>query len=307
MKVVMLFPGYQSQHVGMAKELYDTSRIMQEYFEEASNCLNINFVKLCFASSEAELLKAENAYPSLFLVSSAIAALLFDAQIRVQCVAGYSVGQLSAICAAQGISFPDGLYFLSKYTQFYQEFLQTIDARVIEVKGLSLAQVQKYRQINKDGSAYIAAVASDHLLYISGYSAILDTLEEQLKEDGAHIQQIPVAFGLYSPLVNTVIEQLYVYSQKIDFKDLQTPLYTTLDGALITHSSDVKTAAIEQIRKTMRLDLVFEQITRYDVIIEVGPGTVLSSWIKQWYPDQTVVSVNRPVDIEYVQQLLANR
>ena len=46
MKIAMIFPGYGSQYVGMGKELYDESRIMQEYFEEASNCLNINFRKI---------------------------------------------------------------------------------------------------------------------------------------------------------------------------------------------------------------------------------------------------------------------
>ena len=79
MKVGMLFPGYGSQFVGMGKELYDDSRIIQEYFEEAANCLNINFVKLCFAASDAELARMENAYPALFLLSSRICRSLFSA------------------------------------------------------------------------------------------------------------------------------------------------------------------------------------------------------------------------------------
>ena len=73
MKMGILFPGYGSQFVGMGKELYDASRIMQENFEEASICLNNNFVKLCFASSDAELSKIEHAYPALFLTSFSIA------------------------------------------------------------------------------------------------------------------------------------------------------------------------------------------------------------------------------------------
>jgi [acyl-carrier-protein] S-malonyltransferase len=74
MKVAMLFPGYSSQFVGMGKELYDEYRVVQEFFEEASNCLNLNFVKLCFASSDAELSKVHKAYPAMFLVSTSIAA-----------------------------------------------------------------------------------------------------------------------------------------------------------------------------------------------------------------------------------------
>src|SRR3984957_20471227 len=111
MKIAFLFPGYGSQFVGMGKELYDESRIIQEYFEEASNCLNINFVKLCFASSDAELGKVTNAYGSLFLTRSAIAALLNEQRTVPDVVAWHALGELSAICSMHGISLPDGLYF----------------------------------------------------------------------------------------------------------------------------------------------------------------------------------------------------
>ena len=76
MKCALIFPGYSSQYVGMGKELYDEYRIVQEYFEEASNCSNINFVKLCFASSDIELAKLTNAYMALFLIGSSVFALL---------------------------------------------------------------------------------------------------------------------------------------------------------------------------------------------------------------------------------------
>ena len=72
MKVALVFPGYGSQFVGMAKELYDESRLIQEYFEDASNCLNINFVKVCFASSENELGRLDTAFVSIFLVRFSI-------------------------------------------------------------------------------------------------------------------------------------------------------------------------------------------------------------------------------------------
>ncbi len=84
MKIALLFPGYGSQFVGMAKELYNENRIVQEYFDEASNCLDTNFLKLCFASSEIEIGMMSHAYTSIFLVSSAIYALLKEAVYNQQ-------------------------------------------------------------------------------------------------------------------------------------------------------------------------------------------------------------------------------
>ncbi len=61
MKIAMLFPGFGSQFVGMCKELYDEHRVIQEFFEQAASCIDINFVKLCFSSSEQELRQMRNA------------------------------------------------------------------------------------------------------------------------------------------------------------------------------------------------------------------------------------------------------
>src|SRR3990167_1799204 len=127
MKIALVFPGYASQYVGMGKELYDEYRIVQEYFEEASNCANVNFVKLCFASSDAELGKLANAYMSLFLVGGSVFALLKEYDIIPDIVAGYNNGEVTALFTCGCFSFPDGLYLLNKFSSFYQEALEAID------------------------------------------------------------------------------------------------------------------------------------------------------------------------------------
>lgn len=116
-KIGMIFPGYGSQFIGMGKELYDNSRIVQEYVEEASNCLNSNVVKLCFASSEAELRKPLNAATALFVTGGALSAVVKDMGIPLSIVSGFDYGLYSALHAAGCLNFPDGLYLLSKYTQ----------------------------------------------------------------------------------------------------------------------------------------------------------------------------------------------
>ena len=72
MKIGMIFPGQGSQFLGMGKKFYDEERIVQEQFEEASNCLDKNFVRLCFAASEKELRETSYAQTSIFLVSASI-------------------------------------------------------------------------------------------------------------------------------------------------------------------------------------------------------------------------------------------
>src|SRR5437870_3091921 len=107
MKIAMIFPGYGAQFVGMGKELYDESRVIQEYFEEAYNCSNLNFIRLCFASSDSELSQISNAYTSIFLLSCSLSELLKENNIKPDLVAGYGIGYFAAIFASGAITFPD--------------------------------------------------------------------------------------------------------------------------------------------------------------------------------------------------------
>ena len=103
MKLALLFPGYGSQFVGMGKELYDEYRIVQEYFEEASNCANINFVKLNFASSDAEISNLQNGNLSLFLTTVSTIYAIKNLGIEIDLVAGHGIGEFAAICCANVI------------------------------------------------------------------------------------------------------------------------------------------------------------------------------------------------------------
>src|SRR5690349_16803857 len=100
MKIGVVFPGYGSQYVGMGKEFYDHFRVVQEYFEEASNCLDANFVKLCFAASDQELSEITNAYTAIFLTEVALYGVLVEQGVKVDQVAGLCIGRYAALFAA---------------------------------------------------------------------------------------------------------------------------------------------------------------------------------------------------------------
>src|SRR5580765_900605 len=151
MKIAVVFPGYGSQHVGMGKEMYDEYRIVQEYFEEASNCLNSNFVKLCFASSESEMATMPVAYPTIFLVSCALYALIRQEGITPAAVAGYNIGEYSALFATGSITFPDGLYLLNKLALFYQDLLPSLDVQMLRVSGIDGARLEAFCQYASRG------------------------------------------------------------------------------------------------------------------------------------------------------------
>lgn len=322
MKLAIVFPGYGSQFVGMAKELYDKYRIVQEYFEEAANCLNENFVKLCFASSDAELARIQNAYTSLFLVECALLELLKQEGITPHAVVGYNQGEYSALFAAGGISFPDGLYLLKKYATIHEEMLVQLDAQIARVVGPSTAQLKKMctRASTKEDQIYVAIYFDATTHYIVGHAKVMARVRAIFDEDSSiAVTPEPLEIGLHSPLADPVYNNFKMYLEKVDCRDLAVSFLNDIetgadtkkepkkedasqDGAM-TSCSLVKEYIADHIRQPINWVKMVASLSSYDGIIEVGPGTFLSTHLKEVYPHKIICALNSANDLESIKKL----
>lgn len=309
LKIGMLFPDYASQFVGMAKELYDNSRLIQEYFDEASNCLNINFIKLCFASSDSELSKICHAYPSLFLVSSAVAGLLHEQGIVPYKVAGYNLGEYAALCAIGSLNLPDGLYFLSKFAAFYQETLEKLDVRTINIAGLSTRILQEHLKNinNKNTNVTIAAYQTHKAHTLTGIRNHINDLEFQiLKMHKVRISDIPTEAGLHSPFMCSVTTALKMYSEKIDIKNAPVSFISGFDGVTTLQGSSIKEKLMQQIHSPILWKNVMKDMQDCDIFVHIGPGNTLSNTTSSYYPEKPLFTINKQSDLDKLRDYLDN-
>lgn len=302
MKIALLFPGYGSQYVGMGKELYDEYRIVQEYFEEASNCLNVNFVKLCFASSDAELAKMVNAYTALFLMGGATYALLKEHGMEPDVVTGYNNGESAALFAAGCFSFPDGLYLLNKFCSFYQEIVDGMDVDLIHITGVTTEVVENACE-QVEGKAFIALYNSptDHV--VAGSRDQLSKIRDIIDGSGT-VEYVGVEAGLHCELVNPVVEQFKMYLEKVDFKDLRIPLISSIDGEMVTQGADTKERFIRHINSPLMFNAALAELADYDCIVIANPGNVLAEMVKQQYPEKFVISIAKKEDIDTLKEMV---
>lgn len=311
MKIGMLFPGYGSQFVGMGKELYDESRIMQEYFEEAANCLPINFVKLCFASSDVELSHMNNVYSATFVVSSSINAIMKEEGITPDCVAGYDTGLFAALFAGKGLSLPDGLYLLNKYATIYKEML---DASPVPFVGVRLigCPTDHIEELVKEAStrnsyARIAFYESPEQHIVTGHEESVNAIYECIIETHeCKTHDVGIERGLHSSFMDSVVDQIKPYLEKVDFKDLAMPLYTSNDAVPINQSQAIKDHVLRYMSAPEMFTRVIEHMARaVDIIVEVGPGSVLTELIQEQYPDTKCIAINNREDIEKLKTMLS--
>ena len=303
MKIGMIFPGQGAQFVGMAKEFYDRERLVQEFFDEASNCLNQNFIKLCFASSEKELMETVNTQTSIFLVSVAIFRLLKEKYgITPQIVAGHSLGEYSALFAAGGLNFPDGLYLLKKRGTFMEEATGEGNQGMLAVINVSQETLKLIvSDFDKpDSDEVVAEIVNFNLpnqLVVSGTTNELLAIKEKVEQVGGKAIILKVSGAFHSRLMSDAAEKFSVYMEKVDFYDLKIPLINNLDAKQIATSQEIRHSLIHQLSAPVLWWQSLQYFADCDIIVEVGPGSKLSKLVARQWPSKKVISINEQEDI----------
>lgn len=308
MKIGMMFPGYGSQYVGMVKEIYDESRIMQEYFDQASLCMDINFIKLCFASSDAELSKMQNAYLSLFVVSSSLYALLAQEGIEPDTVVGYNNGLFAAMHAAKGISFADGLYIIKKLTLYAQEFLDKESCIAARIKGPSTDELSLLLKQTVQDRVYSTAFEMPNQHIIAGPEDAMHICMQQFKEmPQIKVEELSTAFAVHAGFMQPAVDAFKMYLEKVDFKDITASMISQVSGLPIAEGALLKDETMQYLTQSQLWVESLKALHTCDIVLSVGPGTLLIDMAKQWYPNKTILSVTTLAGIEEIKKLITEK
>ena len=286
--------------MGMGKEFYDQYRCVQEVFEEASNCLGINFVKLVFASSERELSKPFNAYVALFVVQTAIYHVLLEHGIEPSLITGWGVGYSSAHHAAGVINLPDGLYLLGKYLKFFDELAHGRQVSIVQVDGIERVQLENILQdVRVVGQVAIAFVCAEKSFRVIGFVPAINTVCALL---AGHAQLGEVKKSpLYAPHVlysAEMVKRMDAYLAKIDCKPPRYPLLHHDGGYFAVGEPMVKTAITRFMYEPIDVPKVISRLSSCTRIIQIGPSFLTRERINLYTPQARVKIILQPKDLE---------
>jgi len=250
------------------------------------------------------LTETVNAQTSIFLVSATLYTLLREKyNITADLVAGHSLGEYSAVFAAGGINFPDGLYLLKKRGTFMEESTTKHQGSMLAVLNSDEEKLKDIvKKHDKPGDvehvAEIVNINAPNQLVVSGTLQELASVADDVKAAGGRALMLKVAGAFHSRLMSDAQKQFAVYMEKVDFHDLSVPLINNIEAKKITKASDVHASLVAQLDSPVLWWQSMQHFKKCDVIVEMGPGTKLSSMLARQWPDKKIVALNEQKDID---------
>jgi len=304
MKTAFLFPGQGAQTVRMGKEIYEKYEEAKKIYEEAERISGIKVKQICFEGPEEELMKTENTQIAILTTSLAMLKVLETKGIQAEIAVGLSLGEYAALIYGGYISFEDGIKLIQKRGYYMGNYLPKEEYAMAAVIGLESAKIEAIcEKIQKQGEFVVPANYNSKVqTAISGTKEGIEKATERLKEEGAkkvinlktsgpfHTEKLKEASELYSKEL-----------EKVNFqKGNGIKIIKNIDGEIYTSKDNLKDILAKHIISPVRFDKAIENMKKEGIqkVIEIGPGKVLTGFVKKDYPELETYNVNSLESLE---------
>ena len=277
-----IFPGQGAQFTGMGLDLYNNSQMAQELFEQANEILGFRITDIMFEGTAEQLKQTNVTQPAIFLHSVILAKVLGDS-FQPQMVAGHSLGEISALVAADVLSFEDGLQLVSKRASAMQKACEIMPSTMAAVLGLEDQIVEQTCEA-VDGVVVAANYNCPGQLVISGEVSAIQKTCELLTEKGARRALVlPVGGAFHSPMMEPAREELAAAIKETQFNEPSCPVYQNVPASAVTSATEIKENLMLQLTAPVKWTqsiqaMVADGGTEF---IEVGPGKVLQGLMRK--------------------------
>ncbi|MEY8458151.1 ACP S-malonyltransferase [Lactococcus ileimucosae] len=283
MKTAFLFSGQGAQKLGMAKDLFDEFAIVRETFDQASQVLGYNLREL-IDNDEAKLNETQYTQPAILTTSVAILRLLSAKGIQPDLVAGLSLGEYSALVASGALGFAEAVALVAKRGQYMTEAAPTGSGKMVAVMNTDAALIEDIcTKASERGIVSPANYNTPAQIVIGGQAAAVDYAVELLKEAGVkRMIELKVSGPFHTAILKPASEKLAKELEHVNFNNFKLALISNTT-AKVMQDSEIKELLTRQVMEPVRFYESVETMKALGVdrFVEVGPGKVLSGFIKK--------------------------
>lgn len=282
-KIGFVYAGQGSQVVGMGKSFYDNYELAKDIFDNID--LDIDVKKLCFEGSLEELSKTSNTQPCMVAVAVVATKLLKENGINPNYVAGLSLGEYSALNAAGVLSDQDAINLVRFRGQAMERAAKGIESKMVAIIGLDRDLLNE--AVNEASELGVVSIANYNCpgqLVIGGQADAVSKASELALEKGAR-RAIPLNTSgpFHTELLAPASDELKEKFKDVQFKEMQVPVIFNSSAKEL----EAGVSVASMLEKQVMSSVYFEDSIRYmidngvDTIIEIGPGKVLSGFIRK--------------------------
>lgn len=300
--IAFLFPGQGSQAVGMGKELAEHHPIARQTFEEADDALGYKLSQLCFEGPEEKLRLTEITQPAILTTSVAAWRVLNGRGLKPAFVAGHSLGEYSAHVAAGTLSFADAVRTVRNRGKYMQEAVPVGVGAMAAILGMEPDKVSAVCAEATNGEVCEPAnINSSEQIVISGNTGAVERAAKLATDRGAkRAVMLPVSAPFHCSLMKPAQDLLAKDLQGVTFQKPGVPVACNVDAALLHDSDRSRDALVRQVTGSVKWNqsihlLIAQGVERF---IEVGPGKVLSSLMRQIDRSKSASNVGDEVSLQ---------
>jgi [acyl-carrier-protein] S-malonyltransferase len=276
MNKAFLFPGQGSQFVGMAKDLFNEFQLAKNLFEEAEAILGYNLAKIAFEGPDEILKQTQFTQPSIFVHSVIINNILFDKGIFPLAVAGHSLGEFSALVAAEVLSFGDALSIVKVRADEMAKAGELQPGAMAAILGAEQDQLEAI--CDQNGIVLPANLNAPGQVVISGeVDAVGDAIITAKKMGIRRALPLNVSGAFHSPLMTPARVPLLEALEAVNFRDAKVPVYQNVNAKPVTDANELKSNILKQLESPVRWAEIISNMNRdgFTSYLEIGPGKVL--------------------------------
>jgi [acyl-carrier-protein] S-malonyltransferase len=284
-RIAFLFPGQGSQTVGMGKEFAEKYPIARQTFEEADHVLGYKLSDICWTGPEEKLRLTEITQPAILATSVAAWRVLDEKGLSPHIVAGHSLGEYAAHCAAGTLDFGEALRTVRNRGKYMQEAVPVGVGAMAAILGMDVGKVDEVCHDAAHGQVCEPAnINSPEQIVISGHAAAIERAVKLASGRGAKkAKTLPVSAPFHCSLMKPAQDRLATDLTSLPFGTPKVPVACNVDAAIVNDADSSRDALIRQVTGSVKWEQSIRLLIREGVrvFIEVGPGKVLWGLMRQ--------------------------